>query len=227
MDPILGSALISAGSNLVGSLLGGKNNHAGRDQRQAISFANRSAVLDKVAAAKEAGISPLYALGAPTISASSAVGDTGEPLGTTISKMGADVSRAVAAGQSQEERQLTALALEKAGLENELLRAQTSKVKADVLNSVPALPSEQVTPPQRTPQLKVGGSWWKTHPGFSDAQAGTNRYGESELFEMLAGGVVGAADLWWNSQLRAAVNEAASSSPSAARQIYDYLAGRR
>lgn len=146
MDPLLGSALIGAGSSLVSSLLGGGNNHAGRDQRQAISFANRSAITDKVAAAKEAGISPLYALGAPVISTTSQVGDTGSSLGSTIASMGADVSRAVAASQSDVERKIQALTLDKAALENDYLREQIASVRARTAREAgPAYPVIPVT----------------------------------------------------------------------------------
>lgn len=132
MDPIIGGALISAGSSLVGSLLGsGTNNHAGRDQRQATSFANRSAVLDKVAAAKEAGISPLYALGAPVISASSAVGTpSSNELGSTLASMGQDIGRAVASKGDAVQRQLLKLQLEGAALDNDMKRAQINSINA-------------------------------------------------------------------------------------------------
>lgn len=131
MDPVVTGALISAGSNILGSLLGGNtNNHAGRDQRQAISYANRSAVIDKVAAAKEAGISPLYALGAPVISASSAVGtpSAGGGVGESLKSMGQDIGRAVSAQQTIAQREATRLALEGAQLDNDLKKSQLAKM---------------------------------------------------------------------------------------------------
>lgn len=102
------------------------NNHAGRDQRQATSYAIRASIIDKVAAAKEAGVSPLYALGAPVMSTTSAVGSpsSGPSLGQTLSNMGTDVSRAVATMQTADQRLATKLALEGASLDNDLKRAQ-------------------------------------------------------------------------------------------------------
>lgn len=143
MDPLVTSSLISAGSSLLGGLFGGStNNHAGRDQRQATSYAIRASILDKVAAAKEAGISPLYALGAPVFSSTSAVGSPGGTnWGQTFSDMGHDVSRAVAAQQTGPERLLQKLTLEKAGLENDYLRAQIGSINArTTAQTGPALP---------------------------------------------------------------------------------------
>lgn len=211
MDPIIGGALISAGSQLIGGLLGsGKNNHAGRDQRQAISYANRSAILDKVAAAKEAGISPLYALGAPTISATSQVGEAGggNGLGQTLAAMGQDVGRAVAAQQSDLERKVQALTLDKAALENDYLRAQINSVRVRTIReSGPPMPVPKVGPdgriptklegPQRTTHL-MAGKPWDTNPYFSDAQSWESRYGDAELTQMAIGGMLGLADTYWN-----------------------------
>lgn len=170
MDPIIGGALISAGSKLVGSLLGGgTNNHAGRDQRQATTFANRSAILDKVAAAKEAGISPLYALGAPVISASSAVGSpsSGLSLGSTLSEMGQDVGRAVAAKQTEAEREASLLQLDGLRLDNDIKRAQIAgMVNRQARESAPALPASE--PMGRT----------LPEPGDITAQSAQNEFGD-------------------------------------------------
>lgn len=124
---IAGGSLLPTAASLFAS---NTNNHAGRDQRQAISYANRSAVIDKVAAAKEAGISPLYALGAPVISASSQVGSSGggADLGRSLAGMGQDIGRAISAQQTSTEREAARLALEGAGLDNDIKRAQLAKI---------------------------------------------------------------------------------------------------
>lgn len=142
MAPIAGAATKGT-FDILGSLLGGTNNHAGRDQRQATSYAIQASVLDKVAAAKKAGISPLYALGAPVMSASSAVGEAADnPLGRALSDMGQDVGRAVAATQSAAERQLQTLTLQKAGLENDYLRAQIASINSRTAQQMgPARPA--------------------------------------------------------------------------------------
>lgn len=214
MDPIIGGALINAGSSLLGNLLGGgTNNHAGRDQRQATSYAIRASVLDKVAAAKEAGVSPLYALGAPVISASSAVGSpsSGGSLGQTLSDMGHDVGRAVAAQQTAAERALQNLTLEKAGLENDYLRAQIASIRARTIQqSAPAIPlphgpgsdplalSDDVAKPTRTQHLDVGVPGIETNPYFSDFQNLENRYGDSEIAATLGWLVGPLMDAYWN-----------------------------
>ena len=164
------------------SLLGGNtNNHAGRDQRQATSFANRSAILDKVAATKEAGISPLYALGAPTISVQSAVGtsSSGGSLGSSLSAMGQDVSRALAAGQSGPERELQALALQKAALENEYLRAQITSVNARTAReSAPPLPSPVSARDINLPAFPGSRLSIRPEPGTSSSQRVQDEYGD-------------------------------------------------
>lgn len=171
MDPIIGGALINAGSSLIGGLLGGgSNNHAGRDQRQATTFANRSAIIDKVAAAKEAGISPLYALGAPVISASSAVGSPGggSSLGSTISEMGHDIGRAVAAKQTEAEREASLLQLDSLRLDNDLKRAQIAgMVSRQARESAPALPASE-------PMGKA-----LPEPGDITAQSAQNEFGDA------------------------------------------------
>lgn len=225
MDPVITSALISGASSLAGSLLGNKNNHAGRDQRQAIEFANRSSVLDKVAAAKEAGISPLYALGAPTISTTSQVGSS-DTLGSTLASMGQDVSRAVAAGQSATERQLTALTLEKAGLENEYLRSQIASVNSRTAReSAPAIPLENVQPPQRTPHVQIGGRRVPFANVSDVGQIIEDRYGEDNPVTWPIGAAMLAADT------RAIIQDALvrgfgdnPSEQNALRKMYDYLA---
>ena len=93
----------------------------------------------KVADAKAAGIHPLYALGANTMSFSPvSAGDGGAGY---ISQMGQDVSRAMYATANADQRaasQQSALALENMGLQNDLLRVQISKLSNQV---GPALPS--------------------------------------------------------------------------------------
>lgn len=56
---------------------------------------------------------------------------------------------------------------------------------------------DDVVAPQRTSHLH-GGTSWKTNPNFSDAQTYTDRYGESELLEMVLNLVIGAADVKHN-----------------------------
>lgn len=190
MDPLIASAAISAGSNLAAGLLAGD----GPDSRIENRKAAYGAIQGKIQAADQFGISRLYALGAPTGSPIASVG--GEPsLSETVSRMGGDISRAVAAGQTSEERALQALALEKAGLENDYLRSQINSVNLRTMReSGPPMPGptdifHKVVPPQRTDRLKIAGVPVRTAPAGSDAQTFEDRYGE------LGGSLLGLSNI--------------------------------
>lgn len=110
MDPIVTSALISAGSNLLGGLFGGGDDDAEDIAEQNAQLQREFAqngIRWKVADAKAAGIHPLAALGANTISYTpQAVGDLGggSRWGPAIRNMGQDISRALDATRTNEER---------------------------------------------------------------------------------------------------------------------------
>lgn len=102
--PYIGAAVSAAGAAATGDS-SRKSMHEQMDAQR--EFAQMG-IRWKVADAKAAGIHPLYALGANTTSYSPvSVGDTG--VGTAMSGLGQDLSRAYAANQSREERE-TALA---------------------------------------------------------------------------------------------------------------------
>lgn len=127
------SSLVGAVAGpLVGGLLGSKSSKDAGDANAALQreFA-QNGIQWKVEDAKKAGVHPLYALGAPTISASpSYVADTALP--NAFSEMGQNVTRAIEASMTRDDRVKSAaiesLQLERAGLENELLRSQISQV---------------------------------------------------------------------------------------------------
>lgn len=204
--PVVAAAGISAAANLAGQLIG--SGPDGPDHLfKKTAEANEAAIAGKMAAAKKYGISPLYALGAPTISGPGvSVGGGGQSLGQTISEMGADVSRAVAAGQTAEERALQALTFEKAALENEYLREQIASVRARTAReSGPAIPAapglipERLQAPQRTTGANVVGVPWESHPGTSDlGQIIEDRYGEGNPLAWPLGGLGMVSDYWWN-----------------------------
>lgn len=182
MDPMTASALIGAGSKLAGGLMGMFDNSASEASDQ--DWKRQKKVLQnsiqwRVADAKKAGVSPLYALGAPTMSYSptSVGGDSGlANMGRTLADMGQDVSRAVAATQSPEERALQALTLRKAQLENDYLSAQ--------INSINTRTAQQIGPPMPStaaPKKFVGpdGAFdWTVDPRFTPAQEWQNQYGD-------------------------------------------------
>lgn len=124
MDPLIGSALISAGGSLLGGIMG--NNTEKKQMRMQREFA-QNAIQWKVKDAEAAGIHPLYALGANTVSYSPI--QTGS-LGQGIQQAGQDIGRAVEAHGNRADRldgftkASQALILEKGQLENELLKTQ-------------------------------------------------------------------------------------------------------
>lgn len=141
----------------------------------------------RVKDAEAAGIHPLYALGAQTHSFAPTM------VGSNFAAAGQDISRAIDATRTGGERlnaRLGELALERAGLENDLLRAQIAGSKAALLR--------QVGPPMADPltETVMGGHPIKPNPGWSDAQDIQNRYGEPA--EWLYFPFVAGADAWQN-----------------------------
>lgn len=115
---------IAAGTNLASAAIGADNASKNADLQR--EFAKKG-IRWKVADAQAAGIHPLYALGAQTHSFQPT--SSGDVM-ASISDMGQNVSRAVEATRTAPERSdaaLRALQLERAGLENDLLRSQIAQ----------------------------------------------------------------------------------------------------
>lgn len=134
MDPIITSSLISAGSNLLGGLLGGKKKRgpSWEDQltmhRQGI-FTDMKAKMD---AARENNIHPIVALGGNFTGpqAQAQFGESGgTDWGSVLDSAGQGVSRAVAAAASREEREI-AKASAKLSLENQEL--QNARLRSEI-----------------------------------------------------------------------------------------------
>lgn len=111
MDPLVTAGLISAGSNLLGGLIGqAESKKMFKRQLQAQRQFAQQGIRWKVADARAAGISPLVALGASTTSPS--FGNLGTPLGDAVGRAGESVGRSISDAQlqrlqaSQAERQL-------------------------------------------------------------------------------------------------------------------------
>lgn len=188
MDPVTTAAVISAGSNILGGLMGRKNANAANDMSR--EFA-QNGISWKVADAKRAGIHPLYAIGASTaMPAPVSAGDYG------ISAAGQDVSRAFYATASRQERadsnnaKLSALQVEHAELQNELLKSQIARMNQAQVgpplpfglagsvseltsDSVPWVGSARIKPAEiesvspQAPSVTAG-----THAGFSEFDLG-------------------------------------------------------
>ena len=123
---------------ILGSVIGGALGLIGAhknmvDQKNLMSHSIQIRVRD----AEKAGISPLYALGAPTLSY------PGSTVGDTLAGMGQDVGRAVESTLTPNERvdaytgKLRELQLQRAGLENDLLRVQIARAAPGTAPAAP------------------------------------------------------------------------------------------
>lgn len=188
----------------IGGLLGsGLSFLQGKSQEDMQKDFAKKGIQWRVEDAKKAGIHPLAALGANTMSYSPvSVGD----LSSSFANMGQDIERSVAAGGTtgQRARQMEALTLEHASLENDLLRAQIGQINRPHVG--PAMPAVagtgtdegvNVVPPQRTPLVKFGVPW-DTNPAVTDAQTIEDRYGDSELLSMMSALGIGGMDAYYN-----------------------------
>lgn len=191
LGSIIGS-VIGAGASFLG---------ASRNEKMQKNFAKKG-IQWKVKDSLKAGIHPLYGLGANTMSFSPS--NVGGEVSQIASNLGADIDRSRMASSDKVSRGVIGkLALERAGLENDLLRAQIASTNARLGPSQmgPAMPAiagmipERIVTPQRTTGVNVGFPI-RSAPRFSDAQAYEDRYGE------LGGSAIGLgnipADLFYN-----------------------------
>lgn len=206
---MLGAILGAAGS-LASSLLG--SSQAKSQQDMQLKFAKKG-IQWKVADATAAGLHPLAALGANTMSYQPI--QVGAP---DLGAMGQDVGRAIEATQNGTERatgKVGLLQLERAGLENDLLRTQIASENARLRAQLgPPMPTDggagnlipgqgnslipsKVVPPQLTKGLNLG-KGFNVNPNFSDAQTIEDRYGDSEILSMLMAIINSGADMYWN-----------------------------
>lgn len=178
----------SAISNLVGSGLSYLSSKSAnkKNARLQKDFAQNS-IQWRVADAKKAGVHPIYALGAPTMSASPSY--VGSDLQSGFANAGQDISRAIDASSSKSTRdaayneKLKAINLEHMDLQNELLKSQIARQRG------------QIGPPMPTDTV-MGGKPIKADPNWSDADKITQRYGEPA--EWLYSPIVMWSDAWKN-----------------------------
>lgn len=118
--------LVGAAANIIGGIMGQNSaeNTAANNISNQVRFA-RNAIQWKVRDAKDAGVHPLFALGAPTTSFSNV--SSSNALGEGIAAAGQDLGRAVNAFSSQEEKAMTIagakLELEGKQIDNDIKRA--------------------------------------------------------------------------------------------------------
>lgn len=152
-----------------------------KSQQQMQEKFAKNAIQWKVEDARRAGIHPLYAMGANTMSYTpTSVGDNG-----SFASMGADLGRAVEAANTQSGRAIDGtigkLALERAGLENDLLRAQIASTRVRTM-------APQVGPPMPAVNANTPIGFLPLPPeGMMAAQDAENWFGEAggELVGML------------------------------------------
>lgn len=197
--------LISAGSKLIGGFLQGKETDKNiKLQKQ---FAKKG-IQWKVADSLKAGIHPLYGLGAQTHSFAPVA--VGGGLGGAIADMGQDIGRAIDVGGSTEDRVLRKLQLERAGLENELLKSQIATQRsAQIGPGMPVVSGSTGIADVRIP----GFGTVKGDPNLSKAQALQDEYGEiiegigavnffnqilKQFPESNPGNWPGSIKKWWN-----------------------------
>lgn len=195
-------AIASIGGNLLGGLLGSNAQDKANEQNQQNmlrqealqrEFAQNS-IQWKTEDAKKAGIHPLYAMGANTVSYSpnvvGAVPETALP--NALAQSGQDISRAINSTRTQDQRNdaysktVEALTLTKFGLENELLSAQISKLRAANNPPMPGIgPVMTDAKPGNAPALHMGSDKKiEIDPRVSNADDYTKRYGEPAEWAM-------------------------------------------
>lgn len=192
LAPVVQASLVSAGANLLGGALGnskqvdpttsaawwwdrGEARRARKEEYERQKEFARHGVRWRVQDAKAAGLHPLFAFGgnlagySPSASVGSSSGGYTESdtMGDAISRAGQDISRAVAAQETQEQRNEAAARLEllHAGVEKDLAQAQYYRsLAARETNSAP-FPSDVVTQAYGLP----GARQVETHPLYRDA----------------------------------------------------------
>lgn len=198
---MLGS-IIGGISNIVGGLFGKSSADKANEANAAAHAANIQLQKDfaqqgirwKVDDAKAAGIHPLYALGANTVSfAPQALGQVPDTsLPNAMAAAGQDLSRAIDQTRTTPERdaavKATALHLDGLALDNDIKRATiASSMQRLAQQSRPPIPEGKV---EARPPLFMGGEKMETHPGTSNTDDYSKRYGEpGEWFY--------APQVWW------------------------------
>lgn len=176
-------------ASLVGGLFGNAQKQQGQEREIALQreFA-QNGLRWKVEDAKRAGIHPLAALGA-TGASYSPVGLGDNDLAAVGSAVGQDFGKAIDATRTAPERmgavgaKLEALSLERASLENDLLRAQIMDITRPRTPPFPMASGGYAMPGQPGSGLDEGtieaaGIPLKRPPGWSPAEHVTNELGE-------------------------------------------------
>lgn len=202
--------MISAGGRVLGGFLDRDTANKNRDQEYRLAQQNmamqkqfaQEGIRWKVADAKEAGIHPLYALGANTTSFSpvSISGGSASNWSDTLGSMGQDISRAVNATRTQGEREtgmqemLHRTQIEGARLDNDIKKTElASRIqKLRQAGSGPGIPGvvPEADKYEDRPRLVSAGQGITTDPYSANAEDFEKRYGD------IAQELAGAVNMW-------------------------------
>lgn len=171
--------LIPAAASLASGLLGRSQQQSMFDQNAQLQreFA-QNGVIWKAQQAEQAGVSKLFALGAPTTSFSP-ISVGGDPLASSVSSMGQDIGRAVHATSDASKRQTAMVEanhvaqLVKTQAEVDYIRSRTAAITQTAAPALPAL----VNAPGSSANLPGQGSadqLVKVSPGKTEALAPGN-----------------------------------------------------
>lgn len=158
MDPFTGAALIGAGSAFIGGVMNSDAQRSANRANKQINAENialqrefaQNGIRWKVEDALKAGISPLAALGAPTIGyAPASIGvEADTSMGSAMSSMGQDISRSMLAQSTAQEKELAAIQianakmdLEGKALDNQIRASQLRKINTP---AIPPMPIQKV-----------------------------------------------------------------------------------
>lgn len=219
-------AALGAGATIIGGLLDSNSTNKANQQNIAMQkqFA-QNGIQWKVKDAIEAGIHPLYAMGAQTTSfqpTSVGGGDFG------IAEAGQNIGRAIDATRSTPASDLamkaTAAQIQGLNLDNELKAVQLASAirLANQTGPHPALPSsndvyplpgqgdsgvissvppghDPRAPQYTTPNLALEGHTWLRRPGTSDAQTWEDVYGDEAILPAIVNNYNSYMDMLLNS----------------------------
>lgn len=193
-------------SALVGPLISGVTSLFGASKAEKEAKKNRAMQQDamentikyRVEDAQRAGVHPLYAIGAPTFTPSPITSGAGD----LIASAGQDIGRAVSATMSGAEKtsafekSLQILQLDRAGLENELLRSQIAKLHQP--GTPPSAPGGQafIEGQGSNPVYDVAGVKFSPRKGMTPNEVLQSQYGEPAdwlYYPELASAYLGAA----------------------------------
>jgi len=179
---IAGTAL--GGAEILGNLWSDKKN---REQARDINSQQydlaRNSIKYRVQDAKNSGIHPLYALGAPTMGSSVVSQPRSNPV-AGLSQMGQDITRSLGS-KSKYDAQLEELGMQDAIARNQNTVLQNELLQQELVNKKLAnVHKAQTTARNPKDGLKMFGETAKYNPDFSDAEQAETRYGDiaQEIF---------------------------------------------